>query len=137
MIVIMKKRKLFYFACSHSFEYPYVVSWTFKRKNDQILHRWNHSAWIEAKNYIYYGEPVTCIIPAENMDYTFVFNLLITENEDSDNIFGAINYLFYNYREQFLKDVKSHIFSDAAEAIILQFFKYLRCIGQLYPNRRQ
>ena len=118
----MKRKKYFYFSSSHSFEYPFIVYWTFVRKEDVIWHRKDRSKWIEERDFIYYGEPVTCIIPAQTMEYSFVFNMLNSEDEDSDNIFGAINYLLRNNRDRFLADTIVCKCSQKAKNIMFQYF---------------
>jgi len=117
----MKEKKFFYFADSHSFEYSFCVYWAFVRKNGIIKHRRDSSEWIEVDNYRYYGEPVKCIIPKKNMEYSFVFGLL--KSKHADNIFGAINYLLCNYRERFLLDVKEEKCPCDAAEIIFCWFK--------------
>ncbi|MBE6904626.1 MAG: hypothetical protein E7480_08500 [Ruminococcaceae bacterium] len=117
----MKERKrYFYFASPHSFTYPIFVDLMFARKNDVIIHRIDRSKWIEVNNYTYYGEPVNCIIPAQPMEYDFVFSLL--NSKYSDNIFGAVNYLLCNYRERFIKDVKAKAYPNIAADIIFHCF---------------
>ena len=117
----MKRKKYFYFASPHSFKYPFFVYLIFIVRNDPIIHRSDHSKWIEAKNYTYYGEPVKCIIPAQFMDYDFVFSML--NSEDIDNIFGAINYLFFNYREKFMLHINSGMCPNVAENLIFRYFR--------------
>lgn len=124
----MKDNKYFYFANPHSFKYPFYVNLIFKKKDGLIIHRSDHSKWIEAKNYIYYGEPVNCIIPAQTLEYDFVFGLLNSENDD--NVFGAINYMLCNYREKFLLQVNSGKCRCIGTNIMLQYFRKDIQIGQ-------
>lgn len=117
----MKEKRYFYFASPHSFKYPFYVNLIFTKRNNHILQRNNHSNWLEVRNYTYYGEPVNCIIPAQSMEYDFVFNLL--NSEDKDNVFGAINYLLCNYRERFILHVTTGLCPNGAANIISQYFK--------------
>lgn len=126
--MMKKTKKYFYFASPHSFKYPFFVHLKFVKRNDCIIQRSDHSKWMEVKNYTYYGEPVTCIIPAQNMEYGFVFSLL--NSEDSDNIFGAINYLLCNYRERFIMHIEADILPSIATNIIFRYFKKDIQIGQ-------
>ncbi len=117
----MMKKRYFYFASSHSFSYPLYVKFKFKKKDGLFICRKDHSLWVEAKNYRYYGEPVNCIIPAQKLEYDFVLNLLTSEIKD--NIFGAINYLLCNHRERFLLQVKTKGYLLDTETILFQYFK--------------
>ena len=116
----MKEKRYFYFASPHSFKYPLFVYLKFVRNNDLIIHRGDHSKWIEVNDYTYYGEPVKCIIPAQLMEYDMVFSML--SSKDSDNIFGAINYLFYNYRKKFVRHLSTGLCPSGAADIMFQYF---------------
>lgn len=125
----MREKRYFYFADSHSFEYPYCVKFVFKHKDGQIIHRKERKKWKEVRDYSYYGEPVKCIIPEDLMDYEFVFEML--NSKHSDNIFGAINYLLYNYKDKFLRDVNSNKIEKINTEILYRYF------GEIEELRRQ
>ena len=56
----------------------------------------------------------------QNMEYEFAFDLLSSSN--NDNVFGAINYLLFNYREKFIQDIKNGSCPRAASDILLRYF---------------
>ena len=92
------EKRYFYFQDPHSFAYPLVAKLIIFK--DRISSLRVQSKWMEVNDYIYYGEPVTCLIPAKHMEYDFVFSLLSSDN--SDNIFGAVNYMLRNWYRRFL-----------------------------------
>ncbi len=55
------------------------------------------------------------------MEYNLVFSIL--NSEDSDDVFGAINYMLCNYRERFMIDVNNGICTNVATNIIFQYFR--------------
>lgn len=117
----MKRKRHFYFANPHSFKYSFVVYIIFTKKQNYLMSRIDHSKWIEVSNYTYYGEPVNCIIPAQDMDYEYVVNML--DSEDIDNVFGAINYLLINYRDKFLLEADRYRCSSSIVNTIFRYFQ--------------
>jgi len=117
----MKNIKYFFFASPFSLEYSYRDRWKFKKKDGYFISRIDGSKWIEVKNYNYYGNTPNCIIPAQMMDYEFVFNLL--KSNQPANVFGAINYLFCHYQEKFVKALEDGMCPAAAAEIIFQYFR--------------
>lgn len=115
----MMNKKYFYFADPHSFQYSFYVKLLFKRNNNVLIRRNDNSKWIEVKDYVYYGEPVKCIVPAQTLEYDVVLELL--KSNIKDNVFGAINYMLYNYRERFLSNINSDKM-DNIDSCILKYF---------------
>ena len=70
-----------------------------------LIRRSDRSKWVEVNDYVYYGEPVKCIVPAQTLEYDTVLALL--KSNSTDNVFGAINYMLCHYRERFLLTIKS------------------------------
>ena len=123
----MKEKTYFYFADAHTLEYPYYVRLLFKKRNGLLIRRNDRSEWQEAEDYTYYGESVNCIIPAQILEYDFVYDLL--DSEKTDNVFGAVNYMLQNYRERFLSEVKPEKFDRPEEGynfLIVNFGNHIR-----------
>lgn len=118
----MQENKYFYFSSPRSFQYPYYIKLLFKKNNGLLIRRTDRSEWKEVKNYTYHGEPVNCIIPAQILEYDFVYDLL--DSEKTDNVFGAINYMLHNYRERFLSEVKPEKFDCPEEGYNFLIFYF-------------
>jgi hypothetical protein len=71
------------------------------------------------------GEAARCIIPEKTLEYDFVYKLLYSNI--GDNVMGAINYLFENYKKQFIADLKKlKIRFDIQGVQYNQLYEYFR-----------
>lgn len=118
----MKEKTFFYFADPKSFKYPLYIKLLFTRKENYYLRIKDHSKWKEVNDYNYYGEPVNCIIPLQQLDFDFVYQIFIRSQKRS-NVFGAINYLMVNYRNEFISQIKSLSVQNENVEILFRYFK--------------